>query len=228
MEKYEPSFDPYRDLKRGEQRTTKGVYDERQGPLIRIANLSAETGELTWINDPLLLPGNYFGSGIGFARITEMPIFQLKASNADRLLDFHWFGGAAVVRRTWVDLCRDLDPDAIEVIPLQVILADGRQAGGEFYLWDVVRWIDAIDWDHTTATVIKGELHGTDYLYVSKISSTVLRPDISNRIHLFRDQIDRTTVFCSRAFEQEAVRTKLRGFATGELYNNPHTGREYY
>jgi hypothetical protein len=228
MEKYEPSFDPYRDLKRGERRTTERASERRESPFVRIANLSSEAEDIDWINDPLLLPGDYFAGGIGFSRLTEPPIFQLKANDAHRLLDFHWFRGAAIVRKGWVELCRDLDPDAIEVIPLQIILADGRSAEGDFYLWDVVRRIDAIDWGCTKATVIKGELHGEDYLYTSQVRAIVMRPDVPEKIHLFRDRIYRTTVFCTRMIEQEAVRRNLRGFATGDLHNNPHTIREYY
>lgn len=232
MEKYEPSFDPYRDLKRGEERKCTYQPSEWQGKsgekstYVRIAILSSDV-EMDWTNDPHL-GRDYFGGGAGFSRLPEQPVFQLGSASLDDVPDFHWYRSAAVVRRAWVDFCLELDAAATQFIPIRAVLANGEPAPEQLYVWDIVRVIDAIDWGRTTATVIKSELNGEDYLYNRGLKSITLRPDISPHFQLFRDRIERTTVFCTRSFEQQAAGRGLKGFAMGDLFNDPHTVREHY
>jgi hypothetical protein len=232
VEKYELTFDPYRDLKRGEERVCTYQPGEWQGkegersPYVRLANLSSEVA-MDWINDPHL-GRDYFGGGAGFSRLTEQPRFQFDNASLDDVPDFHWYRSAAVVRRTWIDLCLGMDDAAVEFIPIHAALANGDLLSEQLYAWDVVRVVDAIDWGRTNATVIKGELNGEDYVYARRVRSITLRPDIPAHFHLFRDRVRPTIVFCTRAFEREAVRSCLKGFATGDLHNYPHTVREYY
>lgn len=233
METYEPTFDPYRDLKRGEQRKTEYRPGEWQGrycensPFVRLGKMSAAIGPLDWINDPHL-GRNYFGWGVGFSRLLETPIFKYGSISLDQLQDFRWFMCAALVRGAWIDLCRDLDAKAIEIAPVQVVCADDVRSIDEIYFWDVVRVIDAIDWGRTKATVVKGEIDSRDYVYTTQMGSISLRSDIPRDTHLFRDRIRPDIVFCTRVFEQEAVRRGLKGFSVGELYNNPNSGRAYF
>lgn len=232
MEEFKPTFDPYRDLRRGEERVCTYRPSEWQGeegersPYVRIANLSSEVA-LDWINDPHL-GRDYFGGGSGFSKLTEQPTFRFESASLIEIPDFHWFGEAAVVRRSWIDFCLELDAAAIEFIPIQSILANGDPVPEQLYVWDVVRVIDAIDWGRTNATVIKGELNGEDYVYTRLLKSITLRPDIPGHFHLFRDRVRPTVVFCTRLFEREAIRRGLKGFAMGDLHNYPHTARAHY
>ncbi|MFA5952837.1 MAG: DUF1629 domain-containing protein [Hyphomicrobium sp.] len=232
MEQYQPRFDPYRDLKRGEQRECtyqpgdwQGAESERS-PYVRFGLVSVEAGGIDWINDPNL-GVRAFGDGRGFSRLPERPKFKLKASDAPTW-DFHWFSGFAIVSKRWIDFCLEVDPSAIEFIPVQILLSDGQPTEEQFYAWDVVRVIDAIDWGRTKATVIKGEIDGEDYVYLRDIGPITLRPDIDQRFHLFLDRVSRAIVFCTRVFEQEAMERGLRGYSMGDLRNYPHTGRKYY
>jgi hypothetical protein len=232
MEKSEPSFDPYRDLNRREQRTCtyqpgewQGQFGERS-PYARIAIRSSEA-EMDWTNDPHL-DRDYFGGGAVFSWPAERPRFQLEASSMEDVPDFHRYMNAAAVRRTWIDFCLELDVEVVDFIPIDAVLADGPSTSEQLYVWDVVREIDAIDWGRTKSIVINGELNGADYVYNRRLGSITLRPDIPQQFDLFRDNIDRTTAFRTRLFEHEAAHQGLKGFAMGDLLNYPHTGREYH
>lgn len=96
-----------------------------------------------------------------------------------------------------------------ELLPLDTV-------NGEYYIFHITRFIDAVDHQRSKITYLK-----SDPVYVVDIHEYAMREDMIAEAHIFRAYDLPIHVIVSEAFVRTVLSSKLRGFVFVKIWPHP-------
>jgi hypothetical protein len=182
----EPLFPP--DLKPGEERlyVPPVLPQIGEGKYFRIYNRTSVGGgdkKLNWINRFSTEGTPPPGYGNGFDMLPGDPIFEDEAEHP-RLPDVWSYLSFMIASQRLIDVIRTLDPDAIDVRPIDWRYTGGGRPEQPFYFLDTIRKLPAIDYANSQV-----RYHNYDgRLTVGRASPWRAMPGLPEDAHIFRDE----------------------------------------
>ena len=213
---------------RAEHGTTEPPFYELQAKVMR------QWPGVEWVNrvgrdrDPKApgpWPYGHVGGGRGWdcwpMKGEPTPIFRTKRREPERLADACYFAGPAwlLASAGLAELLRGLQPEDVKLLPVEVRLGDGTALPvGAFCMVDVTRLVPAYD---AAAMGLRIVDHGGGPRYEPELRERLLlRPDIPEGLHLFRDEVSAFRLYASRAVRdacRAAKYTRSLNFVPAEL-----------
>lgn len=186
---------------------------------------------IDWVNDPQheqvidpvsgMTPyvGGLYGAGKGFGYFKGRPPprFRVAYTEASKLGQATYFAGPSwiICSRSLAEFLREWQPDRIDILPIEVELKGGHIVpAGEYAFVDATLRAPAIDAEAMNLTVVTIDGLPGSRLYQPDIRRPyILRKDIPATARIFRDHVERYSIFVSdvvfKAYRKQRLSRRL-------------------
>jgi hypothetical protein len=151
---------------------------------------------------------------LGFADLPETPQLVYNRREGKMPRDHEGMGFYKLASEKLKGVLETIDPEAFVFEACDFTLPDGTK-GPQYFLYDVVRVLDAIDEEESEFRIwYEGERKIYDFLGDRRIE---MRHDISNDYHVFRTPFSGSVVFCDDSLREMCKAEKVTGVSFRNL-----------
>lgn len=175
-----------------------------------------------WVNEPAI--SGHFGGGVGLQACPSPCVFKfpVAAEKLKRWPDFFYYGSIFIVSVRLLDILRSFDEAALDIKPLLALDKNDQEVRQGYYMIDIVRIIDAVDYANSTVRFLGPTLYNGELIpmKVNGYEAVRVLDDIDPSFHIFRQRHNGRgySVIVSRALK-EAIRSAKSKITNVGLYN---------
>jgi hypothetical protein len=171
------------------------------------------------------IPGAHSpGGGHGLSSIIESPKWLIENSK-HKPRDFAGDPsfGTMIWSKRLLDVVLTIDPDAVEYKPFIYEYLDGTTPGEDYFVVDVVRIINAVDYANSIYDIYPDLEDGRPK--VMNVAAAAFDPSIPESFHLFRDKNWPRSIYVSNVLRKsiEKAKPKISGIEFYDVAAQPYT-----
>ena len=155
----------------------------------------------------------------GFRQYPETPTFRFDKKSGRAPRDMELMHDYWLVSDKFKNVLEEVDPNGVAFLKCETVLANGED-GPRHWLLDVVRVLDALDFERSTSPYpsLPG-YHG--YFLDSPNISAYFREEIVGAAHIFRLQGSRGIAICDDVVREACTAANIKGTDFRNTVNRP-------